>query len=86
MADTHTETCRNYIGGEWVEAASGETFADINPADTDDVVAHFQSSTAEDVRAAIDAAAKAQPEWAAVTPPKRGEVLARAARIIEADA
>ena len=50
------------------------------------MVAHFQSSTAEDVRAAIDAAAKAQPEWAAVTPPKRGELLARAARSIEADA
>lgn len=80
------ETHQNYIGGEWVDASSSQTFADINPANTDDIVAHFQSATVEDVRAAIDAAQQAQPGWAAMTPPRRGEVLARAARIIEAEA
>lgn len=76
---------QNLIGGKWVDSASGESFADVNPADTDDIVGHFQASTAEDTRAAIDAAAEAAREWRAVSPPKRGEYLAAAARIIERD-
>ncbi|MCL5882958.1 MAG: aldehyde dehydrogenase family protein, partial [Actinobacteria bacterium] len=80
-----TETFRNYIGGEWVDSVSGETFADINPADTSDNVGNFQASTAEDARAAIAAAEEARSGWRAMTPPARGEILARAARIIEAD-
>ncbi len=80
-----TENFQNYIGGKWVDSASGETFADINPADTGDIVGNFQASTAEDARAAIAAAETARAEWRAVSAPKRGEILARAARIIEAD-
>ncbi|MHB1325638.1 MAG: aldehyde dehydrogenase family protein [Thermoleophilia bacterium] len=81
-----TEIYQNYIGGNWIDSASGETFANTNPADTDDVVGQFQSSTAEDARAAIDAAEAARAEWRATSAPKRGEILARAARLIEADA
>ena len=81
-----TEIYQNYIGGNWIDSASGETFANTNPADTDDVVGHFQASTAEDARAAIDAAEAARAEWRETSAPKRGEILARAARLIEADA
>lgn len=80
-----TETFLNYIGGEWVAALSGETYADVNPADTDDIVGYFQSSGVEDVRAAIAAAEEARATWRAMPAPKRGEFLARAARIIERD-
>ena len=41
-----TDTFRNYIGGKWVESKSGKTFANINPANTNEVVGQFQASTA----------------------------------------
>ncbi|MFA5809665.1 MAG: aldehyde dehydrogenase family protein [Thermoleophilia bacterium] len=80
-----TETFLNLIGGKWVAASSGGTFADINPANTDDVVAHFQSSSVDDVKAAVAAAQDARAAWRATSAPKRGEILARTARIIERD-
>jgi len=81
-----TDTFQNFIGGQWVDSASGVTFTDVNPADTDDIVGYFQASTAEDAQAAIAAAEAARAEWRATSAPKRGEFLARAARLIEADA
>ncbi|MDO8736342.1 MAG: aldehyde dehydrogenase family protein, partial [Thermoleophilia bacterium] len=80
-----TETHKNLIAGEWVESTTGETFANLNPADTSDVVGHFQSSGAADARAAINAAEDAKAEWRATSAPRRGDILAKAARIIEAD-
>jgi aldehyde dehydrogenase (NAD+) len=79
------DTYQNYIGGEWVDSASGETFDDINPANIGDVVGSFQASTAEDAKAAIAAADSARAEWKAISPPKRGEILYKAARNIERD-
>ena len=77
------EIFRNYIGGEWREAKSGKTFANINPANTDETVGLFQSSNPEDVLAACDAAAKAQPAWAAMPAPQRGNYLFKAAELLE---
>jgi aldehyde dehydrogenase (NAD+) len=55
----------------------------MNPANTDEVVGLFQDSGPEDVRVAFDAASHAQPAWAAVPPPRRGEYLFKAAEILE---
>lgn len=77
---------KNFIGGEWVESISGETFADVNPANTDEIVAEFQDSTEEDAQQAIAAAGAAQGAWANVPAPKRGEILFRAAQILESRA
>src|SRR5690242_14598917 len=74
---------KNYIDGEWTESKSGKTFPNVNPANTDEVVGLFQASGPEDVRAAFDAAAKAQPAWAALPTPRRGEYLFKAAEILE---
>ena len=57
------ETFYNYIDGEWREAIKGGTFESINPAHRGDVIGVFQRSTAEDVAAAVDAAARAQRAW-----------------------
>jgi alpha-ketoglutaric semialdehyde dehydrogenase len=73
----------NYINGQWINAKSGRTFADINPANTDEVVGVFQDSGPEDVNAAFDAATHAQPGWAALPAPRRGEYLFKAAEILE---
>jgi acyl-CoA reductase-like NAD-dependent aldehyde dehydrogenase len=68
---------RNFINGEWVESCTGQTFENRNPADTDDLVGVFQKSNAEDVKAAVDAAAEAYKTWRLVPAPKRGEILYR---------
>ena len=61
-----TEVFRNYIGGQWVESKAKQTFPNVNPANTDEVVGLFQASGADDVGAAFEAVVKAQPMWAAL--------------------
>lgn len=73
-----TKTFQNYIGGRWCASASGQTFDDINPADTTEVVARCQQSTPMDVERAIAAASAAFPVWRAMPPAKRAEFLQRA--------
>jgi alpha-ketoglutaric semialdehyde dehydrogenase len=79
-----TEVYRNYIAGEWRESKTGKTFPNINPANTDENVGNFQASGVEDAQAACDAAAKAQPAWAALPAPRRGDYLFKAAELLEA--
>jgi len=73
----------NYIAGQWVESKSGKTFPNTNPANTTEIVGHFQASGAEDALAACEAAAKAQPAWSATPAPRRGEYLFKAAELLE---
>src|SRR5215469_13140099 len=79
------KTYLNYIGGEWRPSASGQTFDDTNPARPSEVVARFQRSNLADVDAAIAAAAAAFPAWREVPAPQRGEMLLKAALILERD-
>src|SRR6185437_10525179 len=72
----------NFIDGEWVESASGETFENRNPADNRDVVGIFQRSVRADVDAAIDAAKRAFVKWRLVPAPRRAEIIFRAAEIL----
>lgn len=76
------ELFRNFIGGKWVESSSGRTFERRNPA-TGELIGTFTSSTAADVDAAVEAASKAFKSWRLYPAPKRGEILYRAARILE---
>jgi len=72
----------NFIGGQWLPAASGKTILNLNPADHSDVVGAFPSSHAEDVALAVSAAKKAYAVWRLVPAPKRAEVLLRAGNIL----
>ena len=74
---------RNYVNGQFVEAKPGQTFPNINPANFDEIVGLFQASSANDATAACEAAAKAQPDWAALPAPRRGEFLFKAAELLE---
>ncbi|MGH3005018.1 MAG: aldehyde dehydrogenase family protein [Gaiellaceae bacterium] len=76
MATRETETYKNYIGGEWVDAASTETFESTNPA-TGETIGAFPRSTAEDVDRAVEAAKAAYERWRLVPAPKRAEILFR---------
>ena len=73
---------KNLIAGEWVEASTGETFEDINPADTREVVGVFQKSGKADVDAAVDAAGQAFKKWRLVPAPRRAEILYRASQML----
>ncbi|WP_435361769.1 aldehyde dehydrogenase family protein [Haloarchaeobius sp. DFWS5] len=79
-------TVGNFVNGEWQDTETGETFAVENPADTEDVIAHFQQSNAADTNRAIEAAAAAQDEWAETPAPERGEILKQTAQQLEARA
>src|SRR5437667_1291442 len=73
---------RNFIDAEWVEASTGETFENRNPADTRDVVGIFQRSGKADVEAAVDAAKRAFHKWRLVPAPRRAEIVYRAAEML----
>src|SRR3989440_12916287 len=75
------KTFQNYIGGEWVDSASGETFESTSPA-TGDTIGVFPRSNGEDVDRAVAAAREAFEEWRLVPAPKRGEVLYRFANLM----
>lgn len=76
------EEYKDLVAGEWVASRTGETFRDINPANTRDVVAQFPSMDRDDVDRAITAAADAFPMWKAMTPVARGAILRRTAELL----
>ena len=82
MATTGTKAFKNFIGGEWMDAATGETFESRNPA-TGETIGLFPKSGAEDVERAVEAAQTAYQEWRLVPAPRRGEILMRFAQVLE---
>ncbi len=72
---TAAPTFRLFIGGEWVDSTSGRTFESRNPADTRDLIGHFQAGDAADAARAIRAAEVAFQTWRRTPAPKRGEIL-----------
>ncbi len=77
------ERFKNYIGGEWLDATTGQTFENINPSNMEEVIGRFPRSTKEDVDMAVKAALDALKGWKTTPPPERGEILYRAARLLE---
>jgi aminobutyraldehyde dehydrogenase len=75
-----------FIGGEWVEPASGEKHDDVNPA-TDEKIAEIATGGREDVDRAVKAAEKAYDEvWFDTPPRERSAMLFKLADAIDADA
>ena len=73
---------KNFINGEWVDSRSGDAYENRNPANTDELIGMFVSSTAEDVDLAVDAAKLAYKKWRLVPAPKRAEILFAAAELL----
>ncbi|HET8976706.1 MAG TPA: NAD-dependent succinate-semialdehyde dehydrogenase [Solirubrobacteraceae bacterium] len=65
-----------YIAGEWRDGAKG-TLAVEDPA-TQEPLCEVADASVEDAKAALDAAVDAGPEFAAMAPRDRGEILRRA--------
>ncbi len=74
-----------FIGGKWVEGSSDEWIESTNPA-TEQPLGRVPKGTREDARAALEAAAEAQPGWEATGPPQRAKVLYKAYDMIRNNA
>ena len=87
MTDTLEEvsTYQQFIGGEWVDSASGETLAVENPANGE-TIANVPASGEEDVNRAVAAAGKAFETWQHSTPQDRSLLLLKLADALEANA
>ena len=85
MTDTleQVRTHQQFIGGQWVDSASGETLEVENPA-TGEVIARVPASGDEDVDRAVNAAHKAFESWQATTPQDRSLMLLKLADALEA--
>src|SRR5277367_480306 len=79
---TRTRVYKNFIDGEWVEASTGQTFENRNPADIRDIVGIIQRSGKADVDTAIAAAKQAFAKWRLVPAPRRAEIIYRAAEML----
>lgn len=77
------KACRNYINGEWAESKSAKVVERRNPANTDGVVARVALSTRQEVKEAIVAAKTALTRWRETPAPARGNILFRAARLMQ---
>src|SRR5262245_14755576 len=73
---------KQFIGGQWLEAADGRTFEDTDPF-TGDTVAVVPDGGAEDTRRAIEAASAAFEAWAATPPAVRQGIFLKAADLLE---
>ena len=77
------ERLRNFVGGEYVESASGAWMDVVDPS-TGQVYAQAPNSTADDVDAACRAARAAFPGWRRATPADRSLALFRLAEALDA--
>jgi aldehyde dehydrogenase (NAD+) len=72
-----------FVGGEWMEPASGEYFTTISPRD-EEPLAEVAQAGAEDVDRAVGAAREAfENGWGEASPAERAKYLFRIARILQ---
>jgi aldehyde dehydrogenase (NAD+) len=73
-----------YIDGEWHDPHGGEWMPNVNPAAPAEVIGEFALADSADVAAAVSAARRGFPGWRAMPAVKRGELLFKAANLLEA--
>jgi succinate-semialdehyde dehydrogenase/glutarate-semialdehyde dehydrogenase len=81
----HTVPTELLIDGEWRPAAGGRSLEVEDPA-TGQILVEVADGDDTDALAALDAADRAQPAWAATPPRERGEILRRAFETLTASA
>src|SRR5512146_2278615 len=82
---TTAEQYRILIGGQFADAASGETMEVIAPA-TGETIAEVPRCGEEDVDRAVEAAQAALLDWLEKTPKERSELLHKLADVLEENA
>jgi len=73
---------KNLINGKWENSSNNQAFESKNPADTSQSIGIVARSGKEDVDKAVSAAREAYKSWRLVPPPKRAEILFRAAETL----
>ena len=74
----------HFIGGKEVKGTSGRT-ADVFEPMTGDVQAKVALASKAEVRAAVENARAAQPEWAATNPQRRARVMMKFVELVQRD-
>ena len=72
----------NYIGGKWVEPASGQYFENVTPV-TGKVFCEIPRSNAQDIERALDAAHAARSAWGHTSPTHRANIMIQIAQRME---
>ncbi len=81
---TVVKTCKLFIGGAFPRSESGRVLPVASPRRKDAApVAYVAHASRKDLRDAVEAAARAQPGWAARDAYNRGQVLHRLAEVLE---
>jgi alpha-ketoglutaric semialdehyde dehydrogenase len=78
------KTFKNFVAGKWVDAVSGDSFENRNPADWNDIIGSFPRSSAEDVELAVASAKRGFALWSRTPAPLRGDVLRKIGDIMSA--
>ena len=73
----------NFVGGEWRDSVSGRTYSKHGPWRPSESIGDFPASDADDVAAAVEAAANAFRDWSRKPAAGRGEVLRMAADAVD---
>ncbi|MBA3349791.1 MAG: CoA-acylating methylmalonate-semialdehyde dehydrogenase [Actinobacteria bacterium] len=77
-----TTVLKNYCGGRWIEASSGDCVDVWDPA-TGDVIARTPLSNQSDLDRAVDAAAQAFELWSEEPPPRRAKIMFALQRLLQ---
>jgi len=80
--ERHHRRFEEFIGGAWVTPLSGEYQTTSDPS-TGEVLAEVAKGNTDDVEAAVAAARKAQPAWAALSGHERARYLYALARQVQ---
>src|SRR5256886_7215985 len=73
---------KNVSNGEWVEAGAARSLENRNPANREELIGIFPSSSQEDVNYAVEAAKAAFAKWRLLPAPRRAEILYRTAETL----
>ena len=74
---------RSFVGGEFRAESGGELVRDLNPSDSEDVVALVPAGSRSAVDAAVEAAGAALTAWRKASGPARAEHLYRWSQVVE---
>src|SRR5436190_23884870 len=81
-----TKTPKVYVGGQFIRSESGRVFP-VREAGSGKreagLLGNIPQCTRKDLRNAVEAAAKAGPDWARRTPYNRGQILYRLGEMLE---
>ncbi|HWL39521.1 MAG TPA: aldehyde dehydrogenase family protein [Gemmatimonadaceae bacterium] len=82
-----TKTPKVYVGGQFIRSESGRVFPIQKKGGTagagGSLLGNIPQCTRKDLRNAVEAAAKAGPDWAQRTPYNRGQIIYRLGEMVE---